>query len=564
MTSSWTNRLLAALLVFFAGIVVAQETEPPPQEEAETPKIQEKVLEDVGMSEEEMQLAMELGKQMETIMRQLRAYQPEQARASVEESDLPEPLQNLFRGWSEHQKGNYVKASSYFDKVEPDMFQGENYLAGRLTELKLTAEALKDFEVMETKNFSIRYSKGVDEILLFHLPDILERTYVRYSQMFDFEQEEKIIVEIMPDHQLFSYASALTKQQIETTGTIALCVENRLVVLSPRRVLMGYYWPDVIAHEYVHYILTKQSRDHAPLWMQEGVAKFFEARWERDDVNPLDPGLETAMALALREGGELLTVDQMMPSFAALPTAALARQAYAQTTTMIEFISQNHGESVVNRIVKNLGQDGDLDRVMREEVGADFDDFEAAWRDWITTQDYDVHGEKNAAKGVSLLDSDQTDEKIEELKEIDGVARKHARLGDLLLERNRYGAALRQYQKIPRENGRYDRQVLLRLMTCHNAMGNSQDVVRLIDNNIPNLDQDTTMLVRKAQALIGMEERAQARGLLERSIRINPFYPTIYKLLLTLELTEEEQEIYRKSLDLLTNPGAATGKDRKS
>jgi hypothetical protein len=383
MTSSWTNKLiLLALFAVLAGGLAAQEVE----------------TGDLGDGAAE---AIALGKQLETAMRLLRAYQPDRVLQHLDTTRLPEPLKDMLRGWAWHQKGNYTKASDFFDGVEPDMLRGDTYLANRLSELKKTAKALQAFEVYETENFSIRYAQGYDRLMLQFLPEILERIYAGYGPMFDFEREEKIIVELMPDHELFSYASALTRQQIETTGTIALCVENRLVVLTPRRVLTGYYWPDVIAHEYIHYILTKQSADRAPLWLQEGVAKYFEARWESDDVDPLEPPLETALAQAIGDDS-LLTVDQMMPSFAALPTAQLARQAYAQTTTMIDFLCAAHGEGIIHRVVTGLEVDGDLDRVLSEESDKDCDSFEASWREWLPNQGYRVDTEFTVAHWVDL------------------------------------------------------------------------------------------------------------------------------------------------------------------
>ncbi|MDJ0841394.1 MAG: peptidase MA family metallohydrolase [Acidobacteriota bacterium] len=559
MKSSWTSKPLAALiaLFLFLGPLAAQDT-------ATVSAPKPEAAGDEETKAEDMARAMKLGLDLERAMRLLRAYRPEAVHEHLKTSELPKPLIDLLTGWAWHQQGNYDKASESFEKVEPDMLEGDNYLAGRLVELRKTAQALKEFETEETENFSIRYKPGSDRVLLNFLPDVLERTYARFSALFDFERDEdKIIVELMPDHNLFSYASALTRQQIETTGTIALCVENRLVVLTPRRVLMGYYWPDVIAHEFIHYILTKHSADHAPLWLQEGVAKYFEARWEREDVNPLDPSMETSMALAIKEDS-LITVEQMMPSFAALPTAALARQAYAQTTTMVDYLSKEHGENIISRIVLGLGENGDLDEVMEAMTGKDFETFESNWREWIKTQGYRVRADATAAQGVNLLDEDMPEEEIKAVEDADQAYKKHVRLGDLLLERNRYRGALRQYQKIPTRGGKYSRQVLLRMVTCHHFLENHREIIRLIDFHVPNLENDTTMLVKKAEALLGVDNGAEAKGLLDRCIRINPFNPLIYKMLLNLETGEDEAAVYRECLEILTNPGAVHGKERKS
>jgi len=88
----------------------------------------------------------------------------------------------------------------------------------------------------------------------------------------------------------------------------------------------------------------------------------------------------------------------------------------------------------------------------------------------------------------------------------------------------------------------------------------------LIDKNITDVDADTTMLVYKAEAHIAMEQGAAAHALLERVIRINPFYPTVYKRLISIEgAGSEALEKYKEALRVLTEPGeAGPAKDRKS
>ena len=200
------------------------------------------------------------------LMGLMRSFQPDAVLQKVAQANISKSLRTLFRGWAYHQKGDYRKALASFNDLsesDPDL---DEFLANRLVELRQSATALAEFKVHESENFSLRYQDGRDEVMLYFLPEILEAAYARLGDLFHYRRDEKIIVELMPDYELFSFASALTKTQIETTGTVALCVENRLVVLTPRRVALGYYWPNVIAHEFIHYIMTKLGGESIPLW----------------------------------------------------------------------------------------------------------------------------------------------------------------------------------------------------------------------------------------------------------------------------------------------------------
>jgi len=573
MKNSWTSKgLLSFFLILWAGLAAAAQPafqqDPPASAQSQEPPAGEAAQDMPAINSAEEALAIDMSQQFGEVIKALRAYQPEDALARLEASELPPSMKSFLTGWIWHQKGDYERASHYFHQVTPEDLGSDNYFANRLVELRKTADALKSFEFYETENFSFRFKKGADRVMLYFLPEVLERAYAQFSELFGYTREEKIIVELMPDHELFSYASALTRSQIETTGTIALCVENRLAVLTPRRVARGYYWPDVISHEFIHYIVTKQSYDNVPLWMHEGLAKHFEARWENNALQALEPALEHSLALAVAED-EFLTVDQMMPSFAALPTADLARQAYAQTASMMEYIAELKGEAALFRLVKTLHDTPEINDALQTTLDMDFDAFESSWRSWAKRQGYRTHGNV-AEMGVSLLDGDQTpEEQLKDVEAQDKTYKKHVRLGDLLLERNRYQAALKEYAKAPSEKGAMDRQLLLRMLRCVQNLRRPNRVIELIEENTTQVENDVTMLVFKAEALIELSEHVEAEALLQRAVRVNPFNPGIYRLWLSFKGADAEpaeKEKLRAILDILTHPqkDAPESKETKS
>ncbi|CAM2006912.1 peptidase MA family metallohydrolase [Acanthopleuribacter pedis] len=559
MKNSWTNNFILCVLaaVLCCGnLAMAHGGGSPPGSGQDEGSLEDRraafeaALRDVLDEEQRKALrnAFDHSETIGEIMTLLRALRPEEANRVREQAKLPKDFDHLFHGWVLHQQGLYEKAHQQFSKVDKATLEVDGYLANRYDELMKTAAALQDFEVFETQNFSIRYQDGPDKVMLAYLPDILERVYSEYARIFQFTRGEKIIVEVMPDYKLFSYASALTKSQIETTGTIALCVENRLVMMTPRRVARGYYWPDVIAHEYVHYILTKHSHDKAPLWFQEGVAKYFEAKWEKPDADPLGAMLESSLARAIK-ADSFLTVEQMMPSFAALPTAELATQAYAQTASMVDYLCQSKSEDVIYKIAVDLPQKGDIDSVLSDMLGVPFSTFEEDWKKWARTRDYKVHFEVDPFQGVTLLDEDASTEGIAELDKENDKGRKHTRLGDLLLERNRYQAALQQYQKTVVANETIHRQILLRMLRCLQFLNRPRDMIDLIQENVPVLHEDATMLVHLGRAYLELDDKASSAANLRAATRVNPFYPDIYRLLMQTYDAEKDaaeiQEIQR-------------------
>ena len=91
-------------------------------------------------------------------------------------------------------------------------------------------------------------------------------------------------------------------------GTVAVAKWGRVTLLSPRATPYGYVWRDTVAHELTHLAVTRASGDRAPLWLQEGVAKYEESRWRPskpfDDWPPADAvakrGIESGHGIRAR------------------------------------------------------------------------------------------------------------------------------------------------------------------------------------------------------------------------------------------------------------------------
>ena len=198
------------------------------------------------------------------------------------------------------------------------------------TEVENTRNALKSFDEIATKDgrFLIRYSTK-DRALIPYLVDVLTATDAVLSADFQYRPKGRVLVEIYPEIKYLAAVSPLTEEDIETSGTIALCKYNRLMFTSPRALVRGYGWRDTVAHEFVHYYVTKMSSNTVPIWLHEGIAKFQESRWRAEPGAHLDPPQEDLLARSLA-ADKLITFEQMHPSMAKLPSQEAAGLAFAE------------------------------------------------------------------------------------------------------------------------------------------------------------------------------------------------------------------------------------------
>ena len=478
-------------------------------------------------------------------------FQPDLAHEKIATAKtLGKELGDFFNAWCFHQHGEYQKVLDLLTPLKSSDLPADPMLQNRFVELKASAEQLVHFKVLDTRHFSIRYKEGKDAVLTYFLPDVLESFYDYYALFFGFQQDERILVEIMPDHELFSYACALTKKQIETTGTVALCVENRLAMITPRRVLMGYDWAHVLSHEFIHYILNKQTKNHAPLWFQEGVAKAFESNWDTEKPKALDPGLAHSLAVGFDEN-RLVTMEEMHPSFAALPTPELASRAYAQVASMVDYLTVLKGKEIIPQFSRQLADVPNLEILFEKELDVNFEEFQVRWRAWAEKQGYKRLPQYEYHK-TRLLDNDGGEESLtlapskssEETPNDSSTKaspqkereRKYRRLGDLLLERDRFQAALVEYEKSreqvqePKQNQPMDRQLILRFLKCYRSLAFYELIDRLITQEIDSLENDSTMLQFKAESLWHQKKNEEALAMLKKATRINPFDPNVFDL----------------------------------
>ena len=222
---------------------------------------------------------------------------------------------------------------------------------------------------------------------------------------------------------LFSLAAVtgLPLEAAETTGTLAVARFGRIIIISPQAPRSGYHWEDTLAHELTHLLVTRATRDRAPLWLQEGIAKREETRWR--EPRPFDPKdwAEDTAARALRHGRQV-GIDKLGPSIAMLPTPEAASTAYAEVQSFMGYFIHEQGAPALALLfedLKGLGLD-DPNSALRSVSGYDLGAWNRRWQKHLLESSFGVGppaGLAPKARGYDPRD----------------LARR-ARLGDMLLE----------------------------------------------------------------------------------------------------------------------------------
>ncbi len=405
------------------------------------------------------------------------------------------------------------------------MLREEIAAAGEVTRDYVTKTSPKGY-------FEITYPKGKDEVLLPYAFDALDEAYEVFGRELGMRPATPVRVEIYPNSLVLAKVSSLTETDIKTTGTIALCKYNRLMVTSPNALLQGYGWVDTAVHEYVHYVINHKTSARVPIWMHEGLAKYLEKTWRGAGEHRLPPSSEKMLRDRL-EADDLVTFEQMHPSMAKLPSAEDAATAYAEVYTVMEYLHRQKGEGVFALMLDKMSAGLDAKQAYSATLGVDFGDFERTiWPSYLRSRPKVDFAEAEGFDDGLKFKGDGAKSAPTELEQVaKPEAKQHVQLGLMLQTRGRPKAAAVQYEKAVRLMGDSNPVVQTRLAQ---SLLESGDAKGALDALAPARESyptyvTTWLIMGKASAALG--EHADARDHLLEAARINPFDPEVHALL---------------------------------
>jgi hypothetical protein len=226
----------------------------------------------------------------------------------------------------------------------------------------------------------------------------------------------------------------LPLEAARTTGTIGIAKWGRVIMVSPRATEHGYAYLDTLAHELTHLALTRASKDRAPLWLQEGVARGEETRWRTPLPFDEAPSADEVAAYGQKRGMGP-EIEKIGPSIALLPSAEEAQVTYAKVQSFMKFYAAKAGEGALPKLLAGLATAAnpeDIDGTIKSLTGATFGEWSARWKSEVLAGAKDLAADERPGRPPP-----------KDLKK----AQKRYRLGELLLDRSHSAAAERELEQ---------------------------------------------------------------------------------------------------------------------
>lgn len=227
----------------------------------------------------------------------------------------------------------------------------------------------------------LRLQDDADRALAPFLFDVAVKARDAITRAVGVDLPRPLRIDLVRDLFSLSAVSGLPLEAAETTGTLAVARWGRVILLSPRATPLGFPWEDTLTHEITHLLVTRATRDHAPLWLQEGMAKRLETSWRTP--RPFDePGWADALAYRAMLEGRSVGVDQLGPSIAMLPTPEAASIAFAEVTSFVSYFARTAGEPALHLLFADLRGSGEhgADVALRSVTGQPLSDWNHRWQ----------------------------------------------------------------------------------------------------------------------------------------------------------------------------------------
>jgi tetratricopeptide (TPR) repeat protein len=302
------------------------------------------------------------------------------------------------------------------------------------------------------------------------------------------------------------------------------------MILSPRVLLRGYPWLDTLAHEYIHYLVVRASKNRAPIWLHEGLAFTWQNRWRTEE--PAFPSaLDASLLARALSRGKLYTLEEMDPSLIRLPTAEAVALGFAQVGSLIDHFTRVYGPGVIPRLLTAYKEGENLRGAITRATGVPYDKAMEGWMQALRGAGYrEIPG---LLPPVFLLAEGSEKPPLTEDEVAVASARQRARLGLRLEGIDRPEAAYLEYRRAIVDDPTSP-LLLARIAATALATGRVKEAAQAASRGLLTYPDYLPLLSASGRIAVKEGRVGDAKDAFEKAVAVNPFDPEPHQALATL------------------------------
>ena len=245
---------------------------------------------------------------------------------------------------------------------------------------KITAQRF-DWHIHRTEHFDIHYYPSEAKLVPI-MAAIAEEAYEQHSEDFEHELQDRTPLILYKSHKDFQETNIILQELHEGIGGFAELFKHRIVIPFTGSLEA---FREVIFHELIHifqYDIIYQ-KPHAriysgeflyspPIWFIEGMADYFA---EDNDAIGEMVIRDASMNNNIVPLPQLQNFNRLSSPYVGYKLGQLA----------VAYLTETYGREKIAEILRGLRQSRtkDLDRVFREVLGVELEEFDKAWRQTV-------------------------------------------------------------------------------------------------------------------------------------------------------------------------------------
>jgi hypothetical protein len=223
-----------------------------------------------------------------------------------------------------------------------------------------------------------KLTEGKVTILWYQGNDAFARELMKVAQTTLKKLADETGAQLEKPVEIYIYASSADLQGAmifpqEWTGGVTFTRFGTISIgISPSNLSWG---SRAMAHELTHLVthqMTFNAYGETPVWLDEGLAMYFEGDWQA----PFVSALEKAIA-----DKNLFSVRSLSSPFSAV--ADEATLSYAESRSIVEFLIKGYGQAKMLDLLNTFRRGSSYDGALFEVYGFDMDGLNSLWRQSI-------------------------------------------------------------------------------------------------------------------------------------------------------------------------------------
>jgi len=372
----------------------------------------------------------------------------------------------------------------------------------------------------ESAHFVVSWVHPRDEVIVDALLEHIEWAHRDLEPIFkDQSSTHKAPVEIFPDLKDFSEVSGLSMARFRATGTIALTLEQRMMILFPRNLAFGYGWAETVVHEYIHYLIREISENMVPIWLHEGTAQLFQGYpYEKKPV--LKPA-QWGLFKKYKKQNKLLSLKSLQEPFPYKKDPEEAELSYVQALLFADWLNQSCGAI---QLIRWAEAAQDLGAALEKCTKKSYKDLDAEFLPKIMAQ---VKIPEGSDVEFYARDFSGRDPVEVEGQKKDRESRNFAELGSRLFNQGRFRASAfemdRAIHKTPAPPPSWQRQLAVSYQRANDLSKSAQ----VLDKLLKDYPEDASGWFLRAAQLKKEKKHLESWNALLHAFFVNPFLESL-------------------------------------